>query len=137
MKKMLAILLGLVMLFACASALGEDEGIIYDDGNPQLSPEFYLPGNPTTGYTWIAEGDDETIVRVLVEYDADDDRELAGAPGNFWIRIDGLKPGLATVTLSYARPWENAVPLYSFTVQVDVDEELNVNIWQIEMKMAN
>ncbi len=92
---------------AAVQAPGAEEGAV------ALKPgEKYvitLEENMTTGFSWdaVVEGD---CVSATVEHmgPPETDMPLCGAPGSASVTIaakDGLN-GVATVTLSYRRPWE-------------------------------
>ena len=114
MKKLLALL----MLLMFGLAVAEDIPI---------SPVVMLKGNPTTGYAWQAAVEAEDVVSVSVEYSAEN-TGLIGSGGQYEVRFVGLMPGETSITLTYARPWENQAPLYTLVYRVCVDEERNVAI---------
>ena len=91
------------------------------------SPVVMLKGNPTTGYAWQAVVEAAEVLSVSVEYSAEN-TGLIGSGGQYEVRFMGLMPGEATITMTYARPWENQTPLYTLVYRVCVDEELNVTI---------
>ena len=83
-----------------------------------------LPGNPTTGYSWIlaAPLPSDCPVSVAVDYEAaESPRGLVGRGGVFKVCYTGVKPGTATVELVYARPWEKGkAPLQKTNLIVTV-----------------
>ena len=98
------------------------------------SVDLYLPANPTTGYSWLAEVEDEDIVEVKDQYYADSRTlGMTGVGGMHWFHIDGLREGVTSVRLSYQRPWEDNNALYVFVYRLSVDEWNNVVIWGFEM----
>ena len=114
MKKLLALLM--LLMFGLAAA----EDIPF-------SPVVMLKGNPTTGYAWQAAVEAEDVLSVSVEYSAEN-TGLIGSGGQYEVRFMGLMPGETSITLTYARPWENQASLYTLCYHVCVDEELNVTI---------
>ena len=126
MKKIISAVLVLVMVLCAASCFALSP---VNEGNPPLAPEFFLKGNPTTGYEWKAVSSNEAVVTALVEYTPDEGKEGAvGVGGEYWIRLDGMSAGQAVVTLSYARSWESSPDDLVYEVSVEVDEDLNVLI---------
>lgn len=100
--------------------------------NPAV--DLYLPGNPTTGYAWIAQAEDEGIVEITDQYFSEkSDEPVSGLGGAWWFQFAGVAPGITSVTLTYARPWEADSAVYTFVYRLTVDEELNVLIWGVEM----
>ena len=127
MKKLLILLLSLMLL--AVPALADDD---YEGGDPPLSPDLELVGNPTTGYEWLFVVDDPTILTVTDNgYVQDASAEgMTGAGGMFTFRLDGLKPGMTTVTFRYARAWESEeAPLCSVSYSVSVDDDMDVSIF--------
>ena len=97
------------------------------------APMIMLKGNPTTGYSWSWEIDEERVVDVGAEYAADwqfrqeGEPVLTGTGGRYLFILTGLNPGEVTITFTYKRPWEENA-LYTLVYHVRVDEELNVTI---------
>jgi inhibitor of cysteine peptidase len=80
-----------------------------------------LDANPTTGYEWSGNA---TISGPAVRQSSygyiEPTSTLVGAPGkSVWV-FDAVEPGSATITLSYARPWESVPPTWTLTVNVTV-----------------
>ena len=97
------------------------------------SIDLYFPANPTTGYSWMAEVEDEGIVEVKDQYFSDSRAlGMTGVGGTHWFHIDGLREGVTSVRLTYQRPWEDNA-LYVFVYRISVDEWNNVLIWGFEM----
>ena len=64
-----------------------------------------LESNPTTGYSWQAEFDAESLE--LVNEDFTSDSTLLGAGGVQKFDFRALKQGQFQVKMVYKRPWEN------------------------------
>ena len=83
-----------------------------------------LPGNPTTGYQWsLSKVEGEAIEMVgKPTYVADKiPQKMVGTGGTFHFTFRAVKPGKATLTLAYARPWEkDTPPIKTFTLTVEV-----------------
>lgn len=81
-----------------------------------------LEGNPSTGYNWLVEAVDESILRLVGDPDfLPDDPLLVGSGGKVALRFEGVGAGQTALRLVYRRPWENDVePLETFEVQIDV-----------------
>ena len=81
-----------------------------------------LEGNPSTGYTWEAMDLDASMFQQVggTEFKGSSPG-LVGAGGTLTLTFKALKPGTATLTLIYHRPWETDVkPQDIFTVSVVV-----------------
>ena len=82
-----------------------------------------LGANPTTGYQW---GDAQISNQAVISqqsynYVEPENTDMVGAPGtDVWV-FDAKAAGTATITFSYARPWEEGTPAtYTLTVNVTV-----------------
>ena len=68
--------------------------------------EFSLKGNPTTGYTWEVEADENTV-DVKSEYVQDENEgNLAGVGGTYNFTVTGKEAGNTKVVFKYLRTWE-------------------------------
>lgn len=127
MKKLLILLLSLMLL--AVPALADDD---YEGGDPPLAPDLELKGNATTGYSWLYEVEDPSILTVTDNgFVPDEGTEgMTGAGGIFTFRLDGLKVGFTTVTFRYARSWETEeAPLCTISYTVDVDDDGDATIY--------
>ncbi len=85
-----------------------------------------LAGNPTTGYSWsvtkmegtaLEQAGDIQYVRTPVR------AGIVGSGGTFIAKFRAVKAGESTITLGYARSWENGVPpAKTFTVTLVVEK---------------
>ena len=97
--------------------------------------DIYLPSNPTTGFGWQFSLDTPDVISVTDQYFAEQSQEpVSGLGGTHWFHLDGLHPGVAALTLTYSRPWEEGSALQTLVLRVTVDEQLNVLIWGVEME---
>eukprot|EP00471_Norrisiella_sphaerica_P002139 CAMPEP_0184486306 /NCGR_PEP_ID=MMETSP0113_2-20130426/7818_1 /TAXON_ID=91329 /ORGANISM="Norrisiella sphaerica, Strain BC52" /LENGTH=136 /DNA_ID=CAMNT_0026868119 /DNA_START=111 /DNA_END=521 /DNA_ORIENTATION=+ len=87
-----------------------------------------LPGNPTTGYSWVAKTKNEDVVSVgEPEYQKNQNSRVVGSGGVYEFHVlpaDGTAKGTAVVNFHYIRPWEansleNAEPDYKLKCNVD------------------
>ena len=83
--------------------------------------EVILQGNPTTGFSWIVESGDASIVEVTGEPAYEPESDLVGAGGEFTFVFEGKSPGTTTLELAYRRSFETAPPEQTFTVTVTVE----------------
>ncbi len=81
-----------------------------------------LDGNPSTGYTWEAQGLDTTIFeQVGAATFVSSNPGQVGAGGSLTLTFKAMKTGTAALNLVYHRPWETGVdPLDTFAVTVTV-----------------
>lgn len=76
--------------------------------------EVKVEGNPTTGYTWIANTDNLSVVSPLNvnaeyktgEYQATHNDGRVGGGGVFSFKFAVVSAGSENVALNYKRPWE-------------------------------
>lgn len=78
-----------------------------------------LQGNPSTGYTWVAEETEGAILRQVGEITFEPASDLHGAPGTFTQRFEAVARGQTDLVLTYRRPWEEGKPARTFSVRVD------------------
>jgi len=90
-----------------------------------------LAGNATTGYEWtlagIAGSDGQAggSVEIIgkIEYQPAPADGKLGVGGEFLAHIQAVKPGRATLTFHYRRPWEKTTPpIQTFAITIDVVE---------------
>ena len=79
-----------------------------------------LDGNPTTGYTWNYEIEDEALIEVDEEISYLGKDDVVGAPSKFKYTIHSLKTGSTRIKFEYKRPWEQTpadkVEIYEVSV---------------------
>lgn len=63
-----------------------------------------LAGNPTTGYTWQAEVDEQYLQQLGQEFEPRG--QGVGAGGQEVVRFRALQAGETEITLRYKRPWQ-------------------------------
>ncbi len=131
MKRVFLSTLVTLLICLCIPALSEG-------GDPPTAPDLYLRGNPMTGYEWLYQVEDDSILAVTDNgYQQDEAAEgLTGAGGTFCFRLDGVKSGMTRVSFRYARAWENEVSAPAVTYDVLVDDELNVMIFGNEIDLG-
>ena len=100
-KKILYFLGLLIMITSCNSTKGEFQS---------QSKEISLMGNPTTGYTWTYEIEDESIIEIKEFEKYLGDNGIVGAPSQFTYVITSKKAGKTAIKFSYSRSWENNPP---------------------------
>lgn len=107
--------------------------IALDNGEGPTAPVLVMESNPSTGFDWDWEIDNEAVVSVSTAYvsdmyyDVQDMMPPIGGGGKDRVVLSGLNPGDAAVTFTYKRPWEENA-LYILVYHVRVDEDLNVTI---------
>jgi inhibitor of cysteine peptidase len=87
------------------------------------STTIALGENPSTGYAWRVDTAQSTnlgIVRVIDRGYRAGKSGLLGAPGSHRWQISAQAPGTARVVFAYSRPWEQAAPAETKTVDVTV-----------------
>ena len=97
-----------------------------DGGAVSLNGEVLvlnLESNPSTGYGWQVQGLDTRLLRQLeaAEWRPHVEGKLGGW-GTEVLRFAAVARGQTTLHLVYARPWEVASPIKSYSVEVQVAE---------------
>jgi inhibitor of cysteine peptidase len=90
---------------------------------PGVSTTIALRENPSTGFKWrldMTRSTDLSIIRVIDRGYRAGQIGLIGAPGSHRWEIKARAPGTASVTFTYARPWERKPPAETHFVQVNV-----------------
>jgi len=108
----------LSLLFSsCASSNFKSQKVIIE-----------LEGNPTTGYSWVYEIEDEKIVRMDEEIIYLGKKGMVGAPSKFVYSVYSLSAGETTIHFEYKRPWEEkaAEEICNFKVSVKENGKLTV-----------
>ena len=112
--------------------------IALDNGEDPTAPVLVMESNPSTGFDWDWEIDNEAVVSVStvyvsdMYYDVPDMMPPVGGGGRTRIQLTGITPGEATITFVYKRVWREDVPIRERICHVRVDEELNVTILSSE-----
>ena len=118
MKKMAAILIGVLLLFGAASAATT---ILY-----QVS----LKENPSTGYQWFCVVSDDALLSVADHgYTPNDGSDpTASEEGAHAWTLGGLQPGIATVSFAYMRPWDLQPSDFIYSLTFEIDEGSNLSL---------
>ena len=94
-----------------------------------------LTGNPTTGYTWFYEIEDESVIRLEETEKYLGKGNIVGAPSLFTYKILPLKQGETKVKFEYRRPWENIEeypPIEMRFYKIFVDEKNKILVEEID-----
>jgi inhibitor of cysteine peptidase len=65
-----------------------------------------IPSNPTTGYTWVVENDQQKLKLISRDMIMVDSKNL-GSKGTERFIFEALSEGETSVYMKYKRPWEN------------------------------
>jgi inhibitor of cysteine peptidase len=79
-----------------------------------------LPANPSTGYGWTVTSIDPAVVTQTGEPEFATESNLIGAGGTMTFRFTASGAGVIEVRLDYQRPWEDAEPLDTYHVNINV-----------------
>lgn len=125
----------LLAVSACACALADatDDDFEYEGGDPQFSPELTLRCDPDAGCDWTIETAHEGVTEPMREYLSLQAHPELDAWGNedggyLWVRLDGTREGVDTVTL---RCTDENAPIARLTLVVHVDAAWNARILAI------
>lgn len=97
---------------ALAAALS---GNVYTDASKPIAVAvgndflIALPSNPTTGFSWSARVSGSAVSSEGSAYQAHPSGGAMGAGGQQIFSLEAERAGSATVTFTYARPWEKGV----------------------------
>lgn len=116
MKKIVLLIITILCLCGCEKE--EDKTMI-----------ITLKGNPTTGFEWVCNVEDESIIKLVSnEYIPNKVEEgIAGAGGVYKITLEGLKEGISGLNCEYERSWEEE-PIYGSNYNIKVDENKDLTI---------
>ena len=92
---------------------GASKPTVYEAGDPISVKNggtfvIALEANPTTGYSWEAEPNDN--VEFVSSKQVKGGSNAIGAPGTQQLTFKAVKTGSSTLTLNYLRPFESGVP---------------------------
>lgn len=84
-----------------------------------------LPGNPTTGYTWILDTTPGIVILNESYLPDDTSGKLVGSGGTYLWTMKAVQPGNQIISGIYVRPWEsNLTDAATFTLTLEVGEVL-------------
>jgi len=117
MKRPILALAIALAAFALPAVAQELSGNVYTDPATPISVakghDFLvaLPSNPTTGYSWTASVSSAVVENEGSAYQAHPAAAgMMGSGGQQIFSFDGSAKGTATITFSYARPFEKGKP---------------------------
>ena len=144
MKNILLIGLMLMLITGFTSASGKKDGKMKsqpdttrsekntDATNPSIIENkeavITLEGNPSTGFTWLTEIADPSIIEIDVQTEYLGDARIVGAPSMFYFTVRPLKTGSTTLKLEYRRPWETVAPVETHFYKVTVEKDGKINL---------
>lgn len=104
------------MIMAVQGCFAADNSVSYDIIQKEVNSgeEFTieLASNPTTGYQWEANWDDEYITLIKKDYVPDPYLPgMVGSGGTEIYTFKALKPGQTNIGFDYIRPWDNCLPV--------------------------
>ena len=80
-----------------------------------------LHGNPTTGYEWVVDAVDATILAQDGKSEFHPDSNATGSGGQVLTRFKALVVGQTTLKMVYKRSWEaNKVPIENYQITVNI-----------------
>lgn len=77
-----------------------------------------LNGNPTTGFAWLVEPYDESMVSMEDEVYTENPSGRVGAGGEFAFEFEATATGETDIELQYRRSWEDEPAERVFTVHL-------------------
>lgn len=125
MKRLLPASTLLVLLLAACSSSGitatetDDGGVFEISEGDEITVE--LEGNASTGFNWILEGYDASVVEPVGEIEYEQaDSDAVGVGGTYTQTLRGIGAGRTTVVYNYERSFEEEAPEDTFTIEVEV-----------------
>lgn len=129
--------MALLALGCAGPSPSERTGIDLPSGRLTYEPNVLsvvLDENTTTGYAWTCEVDGSAVKPSLDEplsaedLGKQDGESLAGAPAAHLFEFAPEGTGEATITLSYARSWEDVAPEKTVIVKATVEDGTFKNV---------
>ena len=121
------ITLGGVFLVARSPAGGTPVNLTEADAGKtiQLHPGdtliVTLDGNPTTGYMWERENNDDGVLVQVGDPEFQPASQALGGSGKVLLRFEAKARGETALNLVYHRSWESDAPVKVFAVTVTVN----------------
>ncbi|MDH5615852.1 MAG: protease inhibitor I42 family protein [Acidimicrobiia bacterium] len=79
-----------------------------------------LPANPSTGYSWVVTSITPDFLTQIGDPEFAAESDLMGTDGIMTFHFEGIAAGQGSLQLEYLRPWEDAEPLDTYTVTINV-----------------
>lgn len=79
-----------------------------------------LHGNPSTGFAWLVEDYDETMIFMSDSTYTENSSSRVGAGGVFRFEFEATRSGTVEVELRYRRSWDDTPAERIFTISVVV-----------------
>jgi inhibitor of cysteine peptidase len=79
-----------------------------------------LPANPSTGYSWVVSSINPALLAQIGDPEFSAESGLVGAGGTMTFHFEGASVGQGSLQLEYLRSWEDAAPLETYTVTVNI-----------------
>lgn len=113
-------------LAGCQSQKKENSDIVLDKDTVTVT----LEENATTGYTWAYSLEPQDVLKFESDdfISANTDDKTVGVGGLHTFVFKAQKPGEVTMTLKYARAWEDTEADKTLTYQLKIDDQLNVTM---------
>ncbi|MGE5390366.1 MAG: protease inhibitor I42 family protein [Deltaproteobacteria bacterium] len=109
------------ILNRCTSMMSVDQNYNNKEYTMAVGQSFILslPGNPSTGYSWMMDIGDKSLLRLDGEgFQPGADTRLIGQGGTNWWKMTALRSGTTKIKLNYQRPWESVQPAQTFEMTV-------------------
>jgi len=109
------------ILNRCTSMMSVDQTYNNKEYHLAIGQSFTLelPGNPTTGYSWMMDIGDKSMLRLDSEgFLPGSDTRLIGQGGTNWWKVTALQSGTTKLRLNYQRPWESVQPAQTYELTV-------------------
>ena len=97
-------------------------------GKPDYDLELVLDANPSTGYTWECDIDDESVISLVGNkyiagcvFDG-----IVGSSGKEYFYFKAVSQGEATITFTYAQNWQGGETAETVTYEVTVHSDYSV-----------
>lgn len=129
MRKIWQILLVTIVAAVALSACGNGTVVAGEDmSGSEVSVkkgenvEVKLTGNASTGYSWVVQDLDETILKSNGDPTYKADSDLTGSGGTYTYSFKALETGTTTLKMAYLRTFENNPPAREFELKITVTE---------------
>ena len=115
-------------LAGCQSQKKENSDIVFDMDKDTVT--VTLEENASTGHTWAYSLEPQDVLKFESDdfISANTDDKTVGVGGLHTFVFKAQKPGEVTMTLKYARAWEDTEADKTLTYQLKIDDQLNVTM---------
>ena len=128
-QRILAFFFAVLAFFGVTPKQAQPDVTVGNDGYAIVEEgvQFSFAANSTTGYTWEAKADGDSVVLEKAFYTAPK-TGLVGQGGTQFFNYRAVKAGTTTLTFTYQRTWETNPPVKTYVAVVTVAADRSVTV---------